>query len=160
MKLFRRAARIVDDAVLLQSGDAGCVKPDAHHERPEDEHDHWRENWVRQCQSPDRRCMGRLYPRLSNGRNGSHAIADRTLASGSSIRTARMPGSSLRVQGEYHRSPNWARKNPSTSALNCLWKATRSKPGASVQISARVGLSFARGGQGLRKAKCPEFGTT
>src|SRR5450631_1699277 len=78
MKLFRRAAWIVDDAVLLQSGDAGCVKPDAHHERPEDEHDHWRENWTRQCQPPDRRCMGRLYPCLSNGRNGSHAVADPT----------------------------------------------------------------------------------
>src|ERR1700720_4364173 len=52
MKLLGRAARIVDDAVLLQSGDAGCVKPYAHHERPEDEHDHWRENWTRQCQPP------------------------------------------------------------------------------------------------------------
>ena len=45
MELFRRTVRIVDDVVLFQSGDARRVKPDAHYERPEDEHDHWRGGW-------------------------------------------------------------------------------------------------------------------
>jgi hypothetical protein len=50
------------------------------------------------------------------------------------------------------------RRNPSTSALHCLWKATRSKPGASVQAS---GTPFANAGeQGIRNAKCRAFGTT
>src|SRR6266536_394405 len=51
MELFRRTVRIVDDVVPLQRGNAGRIKPNTHRERPEDEYDHWCENWTWQCLS-------------------------------------------------------------------------------------------------------------
>jgi hypothetical protein len=51
MELFGRAVRIVDDVMLFQGGNARRVKPGAHYERPEDEHDHWREDGTQQCLS-------------------------------------------------------------------------------------------------------------
>jgi hypothetical protein len=52
VELFGGAARIVDDVALFESGDARRVKPDAHNERPEDEHNQRRENWTPQRLSP------------------------------------------------------------------------------------------------------------
>ena len=65
MELFRRTVRIVDDVVLFQSGDARRVKPDAHYERPEDEHDHWRDG-TRQCLSTGSQVLERDDFRLAH----------------------------------------------------------------------------------------------
>src|SRR5437588_3367509 len=86
MEFFRGAVRIVDDVVLFQSGDARRVKPDAHCERPEDEHDHWREDGTRQCLSTGSQVHSEvIMPRLSYGGTSGYGP----------IRDIRQPGASI-----------------------------------------------------------------